>query len=108
VLRLRRGDVDLALEGAPDTLRALRWAEEADGRLNADFGDGFMMVMDWAPDGALSTRVIHQWGASEHAESPHFNDQSEMFARLPMARARPRRPTEFVSRAKPASPNRVR
>ncbi|WP_135212935.1 penicillin acylase family protein [Vitreimonas flagellata] len=80
VLRLRRGDVDLPLEGAPDTLRALRWAEEPDGRLNADFGDGFMMVMDWAPDGALSTRVIHQWGASEHPESPHYNDQSEMFA----------------------------
>ncbi|UPT62435.1 MAG: penicillin acylase family protein [Hyphomonadaceae bacterium JAD_PAG50586_4] len=80
VLRLRRGNVDLPLEGAPDTLRALRWAEEADGRLNADFGDGFMMVMDWAPDGALATRVIHQWGASEHPESPHFNDQSEMFA----------------------------
>ncbi|MBN8607739.1 MAG: penicillin acylase family protein [Caulobacterales bacterium] len=80
VLRLRRGDVDLPLEGAPDTLRALRWVEEPDGRLNADFGDGFMMVMDWAPDGALSTRVIHQWGASEHADSPHYNDQSEMFA----------------------------
>ncbi len=25
VLRLRRGDVDLPLEGAPDVLRALRW-----------------------------------------------------------------------------------
>lgn len=81
VLRLRRGNVDLPLEGAPDVLRALRWHEDPDGRLNADFGDGLMMVMDWAPDGALSTRVIHQWGASEHADSPHYNDQSPLFAR---------------------------
>ncbi|MGE0595906.1 MAG: penicillin acylase family protein [Hyphomonadaceae bacterium] len=81
VLRLRRGDVDLPLEGGPDVLRALRWAEDGDGRLSADFGDGFMMVMDWAPDGALSTRVIHQWGASERPESTHYNDQSEMYAR---------------------------
>jgi len=81
VLRLRRGDVDLPLEGAPDVLRALRWHDDPDGRLNADFGDGFMMVIDWAPDGTLSTRVIHQWGASEHEGSPHYNDQSEMFAR---------------------------
>lgn len=81
VLRLRRGDVDLPLQGAPDVLRALRWQAEPDGRLNADFGDGFMMVMDWAPDGLLTTRVIHQWGASEHADSPHFNDQSGMFSR---------------------------
>jgi acyl-homoserine lactone acylase PvdQ len=80
VLRLRRGDVDLSLEGAPDVLRALRWAYDDDGRANANFGDGFMMVMDWAPDGTLSTRVIHQWGASERPESEHYNDQSEMFA----------------------------
>ncbi len=81
VLRLRRGSVDLPLEGAPDVLRALRWHDDADGRATADFGDGFMMVMDWAPDGSLSTRVIHQWGASDRPESAHFNDQSEMFSR---------------------------
>ncbi len=81
VLRLRRGDVDLPLEGAPDVLRAIRWHDDPDGRLNADFGDGFMMVMDWAPDGTLTTRVISQWGSSDRPESPHYNDQSAMFAR---------------------------
>jgi len=81
VLRLRRGSVDLPLEGAPDTLRALRWTPDPDGRLRADFGDGFMMVMDWAPDGSLSTRVIHQWGASERPDSAHYADQAPMFAR---------------------------
>jgi acyl-homoserine lactone acylase PvdQ len=81
VLRLRRGDVDLPLAGAPDTLRALRWTPESDGHLNADFGDGLMMVMDWAPNGALTTRVIHQWGASERPESEHYNDQAPLFAR---------------------------
>ena len=81
VLRLRRGDIDLPLEGAPDVLRALRWHENPDGRLNADFGDGFMMVLDWAPDGSLSTRVISQWGASSRPDSPHYNDQAQMFAR---------------------------
>lgn len=81
VLRLRRGDVDLPLEGAPDVLRALRWTPDEDGRLRADFGDGLMMVMDWAPDGALTTRVIHQWGESEHPDSAHHADQAPLFAR---------------------------
>jgi penicillin amidase/acyl-homoserine-lactone acylase len=81
VLRLRRGDIDLPLEGAPDVLRALRWHDDPDGRLNADFGDGFMMVLDWAPDGSLSTRVISQWGASSRPDSPHYDDQAETFAR---------------------------
>lgn len=80
VLRLRRGGVDLPLEGANDTLRALRWHADPDGRLNADFGDGFMMIMDWAPDGSLTTRQVSQWGASDHPDSPHYNDQSPLFA----------------------------
>ncbi len=93
VLRLRRGNVDLPLDGAPDTLRALRWTPDPDGRLRADFGDGFMMVMDWAPDGTLSTRVIHQWGASEHSESPHYNDQSSLFAQRQWRTLAPNSPT---------------
>jgi penicillin amidase/acyl-homoserine-lactone acylase len=81
LLRLRRGDVDLPLEGATDVLRAIRWHDDPDGRAVGDFGDGFMMVIDWAPDGSLTTRVISQWGASDRPDSPHYNDQSEMFIR---------------------------
>jgi acyl-homoserine lactone acylase PvdQ len=39
-----------------------------------------MMIMDWAPDHTLTTRVISQWGASDRPDSPHYNDQAEMFA----------------------------
>ena len=79
VLRLRHGNVDLAMDGANDVLRGIRWARESDGRLNANFGDGLMMVMDWAPDHTLSVRVIHEWGASSHETSPHYNDQSALY-----------------------------
>ena len=66
VLRLRHGNVDLPMDGANDVLRGIRWAREHDGRLNANFGDGLMMIMDWAPDHSLQVRVIHQWGSSSH------------------------------------------
>jgi acyl-homoserine lactone acylase PvdQ len=49
--------------------------------ISRDFGDGLMMIMDWAHDGALDMRIIHQFGASERPDSPHYSDQSEMFAR---------------------------
>jgi acyl-homoserine lactone acylase PvdQ len=81
VLRLRHGNVDLPMDGANDTLRGIRWSREPDGRLNANFGDGFMMVMDWAPDRIFSVRVIHEWGASSHETSPHYNDQSPLYVR---------------------------
>jgi acyl-homoserine-lactone acylase len=79
VLRLRHGNVDLAMDGANDALRGIRWARERDGRLNANFGDGLMMIMDWAPDHTLSVRVISQWGASSHEATPHYNDQSALY-----------------------------
>ena len=77
--RLRHGNVDLPMDGANDVLRGIRWARERDGRLNANFGDGLMMIMDWAPDHTLQVRVIHQWGASSHETSPHYNDQSPLY-----------------------------
>lgn len=82
VLRLRHGQgVDLPMDGANDVLRGIRWAREPDGRLNANFGDGFMMIMDWAPDHTMQVRVIHEWGASSHPDSPHYNDQSPIYVR---------------------------
>jgi len=39
------------------------------------------MVMDWAPDGTLTTRVISQWGASERPESVHYADQAPLYSR---------------------------
>jgi acyl-homoserine-lactone acylase len=81
VLRLRRGNVDLPMDGANDVLRGVRWAHDPDGRLNANYGDGLMMVMDWAPDGSLTTRVISQWGVSSHPDSPRYNNQSPLYVR---------------------------
>ena len=79
VLRLRHGNIDLPMDGANDTLRGIRWARESDGRLNANFGDGLMMIMDWGPDHALTVRVVSQWGSSSHETSPHYNDQSALY-----------------------------
>ncbi|MBI3438232.1 MAG: penicillin acylase family protein [Proteobacteria bacterium] len=80
VLRLRHGNVDLPMDGANDVLRGIRWSREPDGRLNANFGDGLMMIMDWAPDHSLTVRVVSQWGASSHETSRHYNDQSALYA----------------------------
>jgi penicillin amidase/acyl-homoserine-lactone acylase len=87
VLRLRRGAHDLPLSGGPDTLRAIGWTKDTDGKLRADFGDGLTMFVAWAPDGGKTTDVIHQFGAAQkNAASPHFADQSPLFAQLLLRR----------------------
>jgi penicillin amidase/acyl-homoserine-lactone acylase len=82
VNRLRRGAVDLPLGGAPDTLRAIYTRRDPDGRRRAVGGDSYVLLVEWDRAGKVSSRSIHQYGsATSHARSPHYADQSPMFAR---------------------------
>lgn len=85
VNRIKRGDVDLPLNGAPDVLRAI-YADpntiEANGSMNALAGDTHIMVADWNTEGSLDLTSIHNYGSATLDESsPHFADQTEMFAK---------------------------
>ena len=82
VNRLRRGKLDLPVDGGPDTFRALYGRPDPDGRLHGVNGDCWFMFMDWDPQGRLVSRAIHQYGsATLDASSPHYADQSPLFAR---------------------------
>ncbi len=82
VNRLRRGNVDLPLAGGPDLLRAVYGRNDAgDGRRVAQAGDTLVYIVDWAPDGTVDSRSIHQFGsATLDADSPHYADQAPLFA----------------------------
>lgn len=80
--RLRRGKVDLPLYGGPDALRAVYAARADDGRRVADNGDGFIMLVEWDKAGQVRSQSIHQFGtATVRTASPHYADQSPLFAR---------------------------
>ena len=80
--RLRHGKVDLPVCGGPETLRAIIGTLAPDGRRVGNNGDGFIMLIEWAPDGGVTSRSIHQFGAATlRPLSPHYSDQSAMFAR---------------------------
>ncbi len=82
LLRLRRGKVDLPLDGGPDTLRAMAlWDVDEDGRLRAKHGDSFVMLVDWSPDGRVRSQSIQPFGAATtRPASPHYSDQAPLFA----------------------------
>jgi acyl-homoserine-lactone acylase len=82
VLRLRRGPVDLGLDGGPDLLHAFYARPADDGRWEVHAGDSLVMVVEWDAAGAVRSRSIHQFGASTgRPGSPHFADQAPLFAR---------------------------
>jgi penicillin amidase/acyl-homoserine-lactone acylase len=81
VNRLRRGSVDLPVDGGPDTLRAIYGEPDSLGRLTAVAGDTFIMVVSWDRNGALSSQSVHQFGAAtQDVRSRHYADQAPLFA----------------------------
>lgn len=85
VMRLRRGKVDMPLDGGPDTLRAIEGHPEEDGTYTADDGDGYFAMVEWAPDGSLKSESIHQYGAATvDKASKHYDDQAPLFAERKM------------------------
>ncbi len=82
VVRLKRGNVDLALNGGPDTLRAVYpGGDPAQGALEALGGDTYILYADWTGPRDVAIKTIHQFGAATLDDtSPHYADQAPIFA----------------------------
>jgi acyl-homoserine-lactone acylase len=81
VNRMRRGALDLAVGGGPDTLRAIEsFVLESDGTYTANSGDCYFMFVEWDARGRLHSESIHQFGSATLDErSPHYADQTPHF-----------------------------
>jgi acyl-homoserine-lactone acylase len=88
IVRLRRGNKDLALTGGPGALRAIYTEWDDDGRLRANLGDSYVMKVTWDQSGRVSATSVHQFGAAtSRPESRHYSDQAPLFARGAMKSA---------------------
>ncbi len=79
---LRRGNKEWAVDGGPDTVRAIYGSLEDDtGKIIANAGDTLISITEWAADGTMSAASIHQFGsATTHMNNPHFADQAPLFS----------------------------
>jgi acyl-homoserine-lactone acylase len=80
--RLRRGSVDLAMDGGTDALRATSiWdSDEPDHKGRVRHGDSFIMLITWDKAGKVSSQSIQPYGsATNRPQSPHYTDQMQMF-----------------------------
>jgi acyl-homoserine-lactone acylase len=83
VNRMRRGTLDLGVDGAPDIYRAVYGVAQKDGTLTASAGDTLIMFVTWDKTGALSSDSINQFGsATLDSRSPHYADQTPLFVAM--------------------------
>jgi len=83
VNRIRRGALNLPIDGAADTYRSVWGKPEKDGTTTAEGGDTFIMFVSWDRNGALRSESIHQFGsATLDAGSPHYADQTPLFVAM--------------------------
>ena len=83
VNRIRRGSLDLPIDGGPDTYRAVYGVQQTDGTLNAVAGDTLIMFVTWDKGGVLSSDSINQFGsATLDSHSPHYADQTPLFVAM--------------------------
>jgi penicillin amidase/acyl-homoserine-lactone acylase len=83
VSRVARGGKSWPTDGGPDTLRAMYAAGDLATQKfrSGRAGDTYVAIADWAPDGSYTLDTIHQYGsATLDASSPHYGDQSPIFA----------------------------
>lgn len=89
VHRVLRGDVDVPVsgcEGGMGCFRTLYFEGTGDGRLVANRGDGWILAVELGetPRGYS----VLAYGESSLEDSPHYDDQAEMFARGELKRIR--------------------
>jgi penicillin amidase/acyl-homoserine-lactone acylase len=69
------------LGGGPDVLHAIYGGLQEDGHFVGFQGDCYIMLVQWNPQGEVSSLSIHQYGsATLDDQSPHYADQSPLFA----------------------------
>ena len=85
VHRLIRGKQDLEIGGGPDILHAVYATNYAPGKMRGFSGDGLVYLVKWDSTGKVYSQSIHQYGsATSRPDSPHYSDQSALFARREM------------------------
>lgn len=80
--RLRRGTVDLPMDGGTDVLRATSiWDKtQKDGKGRVKHGDSFIMLVNWDATGKVWSQSIQPYGAATtRPKSPHYTDQMKLF-----------------------------
>ncbi len=78
IQRLVHGEYDFPLGGLQDVLASMRSQDWENGRYKGLLGDSYIQFVKFSEQGVQLESVL-PFGSSNHADSPHYVDQSELY-----------------------------
>ena len=79
--KLVRGEKEIPIFGLPDVITAMASKPHKDGKVKVVSGESYIELVQFTPEGVKIESVI-SYGSSDHPDSPHFNDQMELYAQF--------------------------
>jgi acyl-homoserine-lactone acylase len=76
--RLERGGKSLPLAGLPDVLATMYSKPVEGGRIKGTLGECYIALIKFTANGP-EIETVNAYGASNDKDSPHYNDQMELF-----------------------------
>ena len=79
VQKLVRGNKELPISGIFDVISAMDTKPYINGKYKAQQGESYIALVQFSKTGLPEIETVNCYGASNHADSPHYDDQMEMF-----------------------------
>lgn len=79
LLRHRRGNKDYAIGGFPDVMASMMGLPDKDGKFKAMRGEDLIIYAYFNENGLQKIESIKAYGNSSKKNSPHYNDQMELY-----------------------------
>ena len=79
--KLVRGDKEIGIWGMPDVLTAMYGNRYKKGKIQIVAGESYIELVKFTANGPEIESVI-SYGSSDHPDSPHYNDQMELYAQF--------------------------
>jgi len=79
--KLVRGSKELPIFGLPDVITAMAASPYKNGKVKVVSGESYIELVRFTPEGPEIESVI-SYGSSDHPDSPHYNDQMELYAQF--------------------------
>ena len=79
VQKLVRGNKELPISGIFDVISAMDTKPHVNGKYKAQQGESYIALVQFSKTGLPEIETVNCYGASNHSDSPHYDDQMEMF-----------------------------